>query len=444
MRLKLLMSLLLLFLMLPICSQTFDSKKMNAFLDVIESNDKGMGSISVYANGKEIYQKSYGFSNFKHQSKNNSKTKFRIGSISKTFTATIIMQMVDEGKLTLNTKLSNFFPKIPNAKLITIENLLQHRSGLLNFTRIISFNDWRDKPRTREELLEIIEKQRPVFKPNEKTEYSNTNYILLSIISERIDGAAFKSILEKRIINKCNLTNTSFGSLIKETANEAKSYNNISGKWIGDRETHFSIPLGAGSIASTPTDLNNFYYHLFEKNLVSKFSLQKMMTIVDGIGFGLFQFPFYNHIAYGHEGSIDAFQSVAVHFPKEKITIALSTNGSIYPITKILVNALGLYFNKEFIIPTFKKAIVLKSKDLDVYLGDYSGPEFPLEVSVIKRDNLLVIKAKGQPEFVVEPYELHKFRFEQAEIYFTFIIKDKKLIVNQGGKNYNLFKIKQK
>ncbi|WP_347173011.1 serine hydrolase domain-containing protein [Polaribacter uvawellassae] len=439
MRLKLLVSLLLL-PMLPFCSQTFDSKKMDVFLDVIESNDKGMGSISVFKNGKEIYQKPYGFSNLKHQSENNKKTKFRIGSISKTFTAAIIMQMVDEGKLTLNTKLSKFFPKIPNAKIITIENLLQHRSGLLNFTRIDNFDTWRDKPHTREELLEKIKKQKNIFQPNEKTEYSNTNYILLSIISEKIDGIDFKSILEKRIIKKCNLKNTSFGSLIKETANEAQSYNNLSGKWIADKETHYSIPLGAGSIASTPTDLNNFYYHLFEKSLVSKSSLQKMTTIINGIGMGLFQFPYHNYVVYGHEGSIDAFQSVVIFFPKEKISIALSTNGNIYPISKILVNAAGLYFEKEFSIPEFKKAIEVKSKDLDAYLGIYSGTEFPLKVSVTKKNNELVIKAEGQPEFVVEAYEPHKFRFEQAEIYFTFILKDKKMVVNQGGKDYSLFK----
>ena len=435
------MSLLLLS-MLPVSSQTFDSKKMDTFLDVIESNDKGMGSISVFKNGKEIYQKPYGYSNLKNKKENNSKTKFRIGSISKTFTATIIMQMIDEGKLTLNTKLSTFFPKISNAKLITIENLLQHRSGLLNFTRINNFNDWRDKPHTRENLLKIIEKQKPVFKPNEKTEYSNTNYILHSIISEKIDGISFKLVLENRVIKRCNLINTSFGNLIKETDNEAQSYNYTSGTWVLDKETHYSIPLGAGSIASTPTDLNNFYYHLFENNLVSKSSLQKMKTIINGIGIGLFQFPFYTHTAYGHEGSIDAFQSVAVHFPKEKISIALSTNGTIYPITKILVNAAGLYFNKEFKIPEFKKAIVLKSKDLDVYLGDYSGPTFPLKVSVIKKGNVLVIQAEGQPEFEVEPYEPQKFRLEQAEIYFTFIVKENKMIVNQGGKDFNLFKNK--
>ena len=111
-------------LIFSVKAQTFNNNKMDAFLDVIETNDKGMGSISIFKNGKEVYQNSYGLSDILNSKKNNANTKFRIGSVSKTFTATIIMQMVDEKKLALNTKLSSFFPSIPNAKLITIENLL--------------------------------------------------------------------------------------------------------------------------------------------------------------------------------------------------------------------------------------------------------------------------------------------------------------------------------
>ena len=81
----------------------------------------------------------------------------------------------------------------------------------------------------------------------------------------------------------------------------------------------------------------------------------------------------------------------------------------------------------------------LESEDLDVYLGNYSGPEFPLKVSITKNNNELVVTAEGQPEFVVKAFDTHKFRFEQAEIYFTFVLEEKKLIINQGGKDYNLF-----
>ena len=439
----LLLLLLLLFVLLsiyPCFAQKFDSKKMDVLLNVIESNHKGMGSLSIFDDGKEIYQRAYGFSNIKEKKNNNNETVFRIGSISKTFIAVIIMQMIDEGKLTLNTRLSDFYKNIKKAKIITIENLLQHRSGLLNFTKIENFIEWRDKRLTRGELLDKIENQDIVFKPNEKTEYSNTNYILLSMIAEKIEGDSLKKILESRIFKVCNLKNTSFGSTINAGKNEALSYNYTSNQWIADKETHYSIPLGAGAIASTPTDLNKFYYHLFEKKLVSKTSLKKMHTIIEGLGIGMYQLPFYEHMAFGHDGTIDAFQSVVAHFPNEKITIALCSNGNVYPISKIVVNALGLCFDKEFNIPEFIKAIKLKSEDLDIYLGNYSGTEFPLKVKVSKKNDALLVQAEGQPKFIVEPYEPNKFRFEQAEIYITFLIKDKKMIINQGGKDYQLFK----
>jgi D-alanyl-D-alanine carboxypeptidase len=104
-----------------------------------------MGSISLFQNEAEIYTKTIGFSNVENQTKPNKRTKYRIGSITKTFTAVIIMQLIDEGKLSLETRLDNFFPDIPNASNITIESLLRHRSGLYDVTNQENFASWMDK-----------------------------------------------------------------------------------------------------------------------------------------------------------------------------------------------------------------------------------------------------------------------------------------------------------
>src|SRR5690606_31512331 len=115
-------------------AQTPNIKLLDSLFQYIEANDKNMGSVSVYKDGKEIYQKTIGYASISDQVKANAKTKYRIGSVSKTFTAAIIMQLVDQGKLTLDTRLKQFFPQIPNAEKITIEHLLRHESGLFNFT----------------------------------------------------------------------------------------------------------------------------------------------------------------------------------------------------------------------------------------------------------------------------------------------------------------------
>ncbi|MBE9509421.1 MAG: serine hydrolase, partial [Bacteroidetes bacterium] len=168
-------------------AQTFDKAKMDSLFKRIESNEKGMGSISIFKNNNEIYQNSFGFADIENMIRSTKNTKYRIGSVSKTFTATIIMQLIDENKLSLETKLAEFYPEIPNAKEITIEQLLRHRSGLYNFTNSKDYQNRMEKSHSKSEVLKIFIENGAVFKPNEKAEYSNTNYVLLSYIAEKIE-----------------------------------------------------------------------------------------------------------------------------------------------------------------------------------------------------------------------------------------------------------------
>ena len=138
---------------------------------------------------------------------------------------------------------------------------------------------------------------------------------------------------------------------------------------------------------------------------------------------------------------VDKFNAYVVQIPKENITIAVCSNGIIYPVNDILINALGLYFGKEFKIPEFKQSVKITSSDLDKYLGKYSGPEFPLKVTVTKKKTTLIIQAEGQPEFPVVSFGNHQFEFEQAKIKLTFNPEKKTMVVEQGGKYYLLSKM---
>ena len=177
-------------------SQVFNSKKLNSLFRVIESNNQGMGAVAILKKDQPVYFKSIGYSNVQKGKIANRNTKYRIGSISKTYTAAIIMQMIDEKKLTLNTYLKSYFPQIPNADKITIEDLLRHRSGLYNITNQKDLRTWITKKQSRKKMLARFEKHTVEFNPKEKTSYSNTNYILLSYIAEEVDKKSFASILK--------------------------------------------------------------------------------------------------------------------------------------------------------------------------------------------------------------------------------------------------------
>ncbi|WP_282042715.1 serine hydrolase [Winogradskyella flava] len=327
-------------------------KKLDTLFSLIASNNKGMGSISFFQGSEEIYQKTIGFSNLEKQVKSNKRTKYRIGSITKTFTATIMMQLIEEGKISLETKLATFFPEVTNASNITIESLLRHRSGLYDVTNQDDFANWMEKPQTKQQMLHRIIKNGINYNVNEHREYSNTNYILLSYILEKIERKTFDEILRSRIIQPCDLKDTNFGGKIKTENNQAFSYS-MESEWKLATETDMSVPMGAGGIISTPTDLNLFYDHLFNGTLVSDKSRNAMTDIIDGWGMGFSQFPFPNKLAYGHPGSIDGFSSITVYFPEEKLGVTYITNAEDLPLRHIFFTTLNIYFDDKFEIPKF-------------------------------------------------------------------------------------------
>ncbi len=419
--------------------QNFDKAKMDKLFDAIEQNNRGMGSISIFHDGKEIYQRSMGFADIQHGWKADKDTKYRIGSISKTYTAAIIMHMIDEGKITLETKLSDFYPDVPNATQIDVEQLLRHRSGLFNFTNATDYLDWYTKAHTKVELLEKIKASGTVFEPNTKFEYSNTNYILLAYIAEKIDGKSFAEILKTRITQPNGLFDTKYGGKINYKQGEALSYELIE-DWNVQPETDMSIPSGAGALIATPADINKFFVALQTGKIVSDSSLRAMNKMVDNYGMGLFEFPFGRKRAIGHNGGIDGFQSSAGYFPEEKVSITYISNGVVFPINDVMIGALSIYFDKKYDIPDFKPSFEVTSKDLDKYLGTYSKDGFPLKITIFKKGNVLFGQATGQSSFPLEAYKEHKFKFDGAGIRLEFKPNENKMILQQGGVNIDMEK----
>lgn len=315
-------------------SQSLNKTNVDNYLNELTETNKFMGSVAVLHNDDIIYTHSTGFANVEKQKRPDDKTTYGIGSISKVFTSAMILKAVEERKIKLSSKLNEYFPVIKNSEKITIENLLNHRSGIHNFTNDQDFLEWNTQTKSEDEMLQIITNGGSDFEPDSKAEYSNSNYVLLSYILERIYHKSYSHILSEKIINKLGLRHTYFGNNIDYT-NESQSYkfNEI---WVKQTQTDPSIPLGAGAIFSTPTDLTKFASALFKGKIISRRSLELMIMMKDKFGYGIFEIPFKQRIAYGHRGGIDGFNSVLTYFPKEKISIAIISNGNNYDINKVL------------------------------------------------------------------------------------------------------------
>ncbi len=416
-------------------SQSLNKPKLDSLFNILAEKNKAMGCLAISKKGTVIYSKAIGYSYISDTQKIQAteKTRYRIGSISKMFTATMILQLVDEGKLTLTTTVDNFYPGIPNANKITMSNLLNHRSGLHNITDDSTYTSYMTQPKTHDEMLAIIAKSGIDFKPDEKFAYSNPNYIILGYIIEKICNKPYKDVLNERIISKVALTNTYYGDKINVKNNESFSYLYTT-KWEQQPETDMSIPGGAGAIVSTPADLTGFIEGLFSLKLVSQNSLDMMKTMIDGYGMGMYKIPFFTRMAYGHNGGIDGFESVLAYFPEDSLAIAYCSNVTVYPLNSILIGILNICFNKDYTIPTFtKSAIMLKKEDMDKYLGVYSSTQLPLKISITKDDTKLIAQATGQSSFPLEPTEKDKFQFEQAGIVMEFNPAKNEMILKQAG-----------
>ncbi len=414
-------------------AQNIDAQKLDNYFNTLEANNKFMGSIAILKDGEIVYNKQVGFLETNSKQKSNKHTKYRIGSVSKVFTAVLIFKAIENGKITLNTTIDHYFPSIENSNKITISHLLNHRSGIHSFTENKeAFLSYHTQPKTEKEMLEIISKGGSDFKPNEKVAYSNSNYLLLSYILEKLYEKPFANILEDEITVPLNLKNTFFGSKINIENNECYAYK-FDKQWQKTDETDPSIDMGAGGIVSTPTDLIHFVEALFNNKLLSAKNVAKMKTIQDKFGMGLFKIKYYDKISFGHNGEIDGFISILRYFPNENYAFAITSNGENYSSNLIEGTIVNSLFNKHYDIPDFR-IYEPKSKELDQYIGVYSSDSFPVKLRVTKSAKQLYMQATGDSKMNLQATAKGEFKYEPAGIVIAFDVEKQQLLITQGGK----------
>ena len=433
--------LLLAFAAWGVCAQDFDSAKLDKYFALLEKEDKAMLSVAIVDGGEPVYQRSIGFADVASGRKAGADTQYRVGSITKVFTAVMIFQLIEEEKLSLDTPLSTFFPDIKNAGAITIGMLLSHRSGLHNFTNLPAYRTYMTSPRSKAEMLSVFEALEAYFPPGTDTRYSNTGYVLLGYIIEELGNDSYASQLQSRIVKKAGLKRTAYGDAIDVEQGQANSYY-YDGGWQPATETNMSVPHGAGAVISTPTDVATFLTALFEGKLVSSSSLAMMKRVQKGLGHGLFPFPFYERTLWGHNGSIDGFASQSGYFEMGNVAFALTANGVNYTLNEISVAVLSIYFGLPYELPDFsKEPVTLSESQLSTYEGTYSSDAIPLKITLTVKDGILMAQATGQNAFPLTAFSPTEFQFEPAGIVMMFKSSGKEnekpaFDLLQGGGNY--------
>lgn len=413
--------------------QTPDLGKLDSLFNILAAQNLAIGSIAITQNGKLIYERTFG----KGQT---GTTLYRIGSITKVFTAVMIYELIDEKKIFLEDTLAAFFRGLPNAGQITIADMLGHRSGLPNFTALsTNFDTWKGQPQTHEQLLDLIRNQRPDFNPGAKADYNNSNFLLLGYILEKIYHKPYKDIVRERIINKVGLSNTYYGDHAGFQGDETASYKYADNQWQQEKAVYLDNFSGAGAIISTPGDLCKFVKAIFNGELISRASIVRMTRIEkDGYGWGLFPYGDDPHPGYGHNGKTEGFASSIQYYPGNDLAIGYCTCGEVYPKDLILDAVFKICFREPMLIPTFMTT-KLTDRQLEPFVGTYQGDN-GLQVSSSADSDRLQLKLKGQ-EFILEPFSDHEFRNVRFGFFFDFDRDGKQLVIHDAASTYTLHKV---
>lgn len=435
---SIILSMSLLFTMSLLGQNQSKFRKLDSLFNYLEQNDKFMGSVAIRENDKVVFEKSYGFADLDLKRNANSNTKYKVGSITKTFTASIIFQLIDQNKLALETNLSKFYPEIKNAERITIGQMLNHKSGIFNFTNEDDFIKFASQSKTKQEMVSKIASFDAAFEPDSKADYSNSNYLLLGYIIEKITGKTYQENVKQRIIDKIGLKNTSYYDVINSAENEAFSYNYNSDKKLEKIDQWSATQVGgAGALESTPDDLTKFTNALFSGKIISKNALDEMTKIDQGFGKGIFTAPFGDRTFYTHNGGIEGFTASYGYNPEENVGFSILLNFDNYSMNDMTVGLLKIYYDKPYEFPQFKSVAV--SRDLlKKYEGIYSAENFPPKIIIKVENNMLTGQVSGQSAFPLTSVSETEFNFEKAHVTINF--KENGFEFKQGGKTIEFTK----
>jgi len=421
-------------------AQALDRAKLDQFFDRLAEKNKAMGSLVIVKDDKVLYTRAIGYSQINGTEKKplTAANRFRIASITKMFTATMILQLVEEGKLKLTDTLDKFFPQVPNAQKITILHILSHRSGIPNVRRDQA--TWKPgEPVTKDEMLALIVKGAPEFEPDTKNSYSNSGYFLLGLILEKLTGKPYEQALEERINSKIGLKDTYQATgRIDVNKGEALTYINTGSDWKQGFETHPSLGF---QLISTPGDMAKFIQSLFDLKLISQDSLNQMKTMRDDEGLGMVTFTFAGKTFYGDTGGGDNYGSWLAYQPEEKLVVAYTTNAKVYPVENIVRGVVDIYYNKPFTIPALE-SLAISPEVLDKYVGVYSSPAAPVKFTITRQGATLFIQPGSESAAPLEATAENKFQIEGAVVFEFDAAKNQMIIKRRNGQERVLTKEK--
>jgi CubicO group peptidase (beta-lactamase class C family) len=402
------------------------------------SSKQFMGSVLVARDQTVVLDKGYGLANLEWNVPNSPTTKFRLGSITKQFTSASILLLEERGKLKIDDSVKKYMPDAPAAwDKVTIFNLLTHTSGIPSFTGFADYASTEAIPTTPEKLVARFRDKPLEFQPGEKWNYSNSGYVLLGYLIEKISGQPYDKFVQENIFNPLGMKDSGYDSNSAIILRRASGYTPGPAGPVNAGYIDMSIPLSAGALYSTTEDLLRWEQGLFGGKVLSSASLKKMITpFKNDYACGLAVSTSKGHELIEHGGGIEGFNTQLSYYPDDKLTVIVLGNLNGSAPGDIAAKIASVAHGEKVVLAHERKQIAVPAKILAEYVGSYElGPGFVMVVTL--EGDQLITQITGQPKVPIfaESETLFFPKVVDAEI--EFFKNDKAqvthLVLHQGG-----------
>jgi CubicO group peptidase (beta-lactamase class C family) len=424
------------------------SSRIDTLISTYSKMNKFNGTVLVSKNGTILLNKGYGYRNAADKILNSEQSIYQLGSITKQFTAAVILKLEQEKKLSVSDKISKYFPNYPKGDSITIQQLLTHTSGIYNYTNDGNFmaNEI-TKPHNRDQMMALFENKPLDFSPGTAWNYSNSGYSLLGYIIEAVTKKSYEEAVRRYIFTPLGMTHSGFdftrlNSLDKTTGYFILDNNRANIAPVVDSTISFS----AGAIYSTTGDLYLWHEALQQNTILSQEQQEKAFTPVKnnyGYGWGIDSIEGRRRV--GHGGGIPGYVTNESRVPEDDIDIVLLSNASDRSLDKITGAIYAILYNKPYELPKARASVQLPADILKQYEGEYEiSPD--LHVVITVKDGQLAALPTNQSEKILYAEKEDFFFQNDDDIQVSFTRNEAKaidgFILYQGGRQMKCKKIK--
>ncbi len=399
-----------------------DAARMDQDVQFYVSNKQFMGSVLVARGQDVLFSKGYGSANLEWDIPNTPATKFRIGSITKQFTAAAILLLEERGKLKVEDPVKKYLPDAPAVwDNITSIHLLTHTSGIPDFFGFPEYPKLEPFPITPQQIVALFRDKPLEFPPGEKVQGSSSGYVLLGYLIEKLSGESYQDFIQKNIFTLLGMKDSGYDSNTDIIPRRAAGYAYGPNGLVNARFEHMSNMFSAAALYSTTEDLLRWEQGLFNGKLLSTESLAKMTT------------PFKNDNALGlivrtvngrkvieHAGGMNGFYTYLAYFPEDKLTVVALGNLNGSPSEQIVRSLAALAHGDKVVLPSERKEITVLPKILEGYVGTYQfEPKINLMITLEGGQLMAQVSGQGKLPLFASSDVNFFYKVLDAEIEFT-------------------------